>query len=171
MKNRQTTIRQLTENNEGMAGVLEDEFYAALTLNLNRFRGSLHEKMAWAVVIKNAVEMLELSEPVLKLDRKTFACFEVEPKIRRCDLYLEQADIAYEVKSYRPSLTSFVREQIRKDEWLLQTKSVSQIWWLLFQGATPHVLNELTRAGIVYINVPVDCEDFTNISLIYRSLT
>jgi len=162
------TIKQIVEENPGMKGFFTDSFYARLTLIGNRSKGSMHEKIAWAIVLKNAIEMLEINEPELILDRKIFRCFEQDQKLRRCDLFLEQAGIAYEVKSYRPILSRFVRDQIRKDEWLLKNKVVKQVWWLLFAGATPRVLSALTAAGIIYINVPQTGDDFTNIPQVYR---
>jgi hypothetical protein len=69
--------------------------------------------------------------------------------------------------SYRPCLCHFVREQIKKDAWLLKHQKVDQIWWLLFQGATPSVLKALTNSGVIYIDVLNTGEDFTNIPLLF----
>lgn len=160
------TLRQVVEQTDALKGFFPPSFYERLQLKLNRSKGSMFEKMAAMVVLSNALEALELTTPEVVLDQKVFLCFEDAPKKRRCDIFLENERIAYEVKSYRPSLTAFIREQIRKDAWLLEQKKVTQVWWILFGGATKRVLEALTQSRIIYLDVSAEAEHFTNIPVV-----
>lgn len=161
------TTKSVIENVPELKGKLSALFFDRITSILNRSKGSSYEKMATAIVLANAVEELDIKEPLILVDKKVFACYEDGNENRRCDIYLENRNIAYEVKSYRPCLCRFVREQIKKDAWLLNHQKVDQIWWLLFQGATSSVLKALTSNGITYIDVLNTSENFTNIPLLF----
>jgi len=163
VKEKRPTSKSVIEAVPELRGKLSENFYHKITSLLNRSKGASYEKMAAAVVISNAIEMLEIPEPEILLDRKEFQCFEEGNEKRRCDIFLVNQKIAYEIKSYRVCNCRFVREQICKDAWLLKNKQLEQVWWMLFQSATPSVLKSLTQNGIIYLDVLNDKDDFTNI--------
>lgn len=167
MQSKNLTTKQVIEENELLKGKLSKTFYDKINSRLVRSKGSTYEKVAAAVVFQNAIDFLNLQLPEVAVDSKTFYCFDTDIKLRRCDIFLANAEIAYEIKSYRPCLNSFIRMQIMKDEWLLKNNKVKQIWWILFQSATPTVLRQLTLSGIVYLDVLGGDETFTNIPVLY----
>lgn len=61
-------------------------------------------------------------------------------------------NVAYEAKAgLNVKLTAKIRAQIDKDAFLINSKEFSRIEWHFFQGASPEVLDYLTRSGLPFV--------------------
>lgn len=76
---------------------------------------------------------------------------------RRIDLFIAEAGVAIEVKSGYVRSRKFIREQVRKDRYILSNEpEVKQVVWVCFRGATQPLINLLNKGGIQYCDIEYD---------------
>ena len=146
------SIKYPLDGKNPLLGKVSQEFWQQQILSQNKWRGSLHEKLAYFAVMEHVSNFGPISEFEILIDKTHFNCFDEQRLKRRFDIYVPKLKFGYEVKSYRVGLRKFIRNQIKKDNWLLKARKVKEIRWLLFEGATIHLKKELTANGIVYID-------------------
>ena len=131
----------------------------------NKQRGQLQEQVAAAALLAWLQDDVGASteELQLQVDSKTYLCF-TPPRIqrRRIDLFLPTQNWAVEVKSYRVAHNRMIRNQIAKDQWLIQQELVSAVLWLLPEGATAPTLRGLQTAGLFYLDLTAPHEKCSN---------
>jgi hypothetical protein len=148
--------------------ILPDSFWKEMIIEGNRVKGKGYEKIATSLIISSLKEKLDISKLTILLDKKWFYCFENNTNKRRYDIFIKELFVGYEIKSSHVIHNQFVREQIKKDKWLLDRKMVNEVRWILFNGATSNVLKALTQNKIMYLDITGDENSFTNIKQIYH---
>ena len=111
----------------------------------SRTRGRLGEVMASTLFPKNIRDKVQL-------DRATF---DTPFGQRRIDNFLPESRQAVESKYLRATASKRIREQIKKDTYLLQTGVLSEVVWVLFYGGSSKLVQLLTDCNIQI----VDCWD------------
>jgi hypothetical protein len=159
----------LTGDNPAL-GILSDSFWKRMIVQQNYSVGKLHEWLAAMVVQQSLYEDAATKHCIVSMDKKYFDCFIGGTAKRRFDIYVEELGTAYEVKAYRPRLTKFIREQIKKDTWLLGQNKIKRVQWVLFKGGSKALLETLTQCEIEYLDISSNDETFTNISKLYRDI-
>jgi len=72
---------------------------------------------------------------------------------RRIDNYHPATKIAVESKNTRVVARKSIRNQIRKDSYLLEQRLCTEITWVLFRGASKRVISLLDNSGIKHISL------------------
>jgi len=162
------SIKYPLSGNNPALGILPNSFWQKMVIENNRGKGKGYEKLAMSLIIDSLKEKLDISKLTIRIDKEWFYCFEENTCKRRYDIFIKELLVGYEIKSSRVIYNRFVREQIQKDKWLLENKRVNEVRWILFNGATPKVLQALTQNKIMYLNITGDENNFTNIPQIYH---
>lgn len=118
-----------------------------ISLIQNRTRGPLFELMA-EVIIGNVFGVK---------DFKKQNVYKTPYGKRRVDLFIAETGVAIEVKSGYGRSRKFIREQIKKDKYILTHEpDVKQIVWVCFRGATKPLIALLNKNGIQYCDIEYD---------------
>lgn len=76
---------------------------------------------------------------------------------RRIDLFIPETGVAIEVKSGYGRSRKFIREQIKKDTYIVANEpEIKQIVWVCFRGATKPLIALLQKNGIDYCDIGYD---------------
>lgn len=153
-ENRNFRATEIVRNSLGNSGIdvkdLNRNLLRDIALIQNRTRGPLFELMA-EVVIGNVFCVREFKKQNV---------YETPYGKRRIDLFISETGVAIEVKSGYGRLRKFIREQIRKDNYILQNEStVNEIVWVCFRGATNPLITFLHKHGIQYCDIEYDSLD------------
>jgi hypothetical protein len=164
------SIKYPLSGNNPALDILSDSFWQKMIIENNRAKGNGHERLATSLIVDLLKGKLDVSKLTIRTDKEWFYCFEENVRKRRYDIFIKELLVGYEIKSSRVVYNKFVREQILKDKWLLENKKVNEIRWILFNGATPKVLQALTQNKIMYLDITGNENNFTNIPQIYHEI-
>jgi hypothetical protein len=150
-ENREFKATDIVKNSLNNAGIdvkdLNKNLLQDISLIQNRSRGPLFELMA-EVIIGNVFNVNEF-------DKQTV--FSTPYGKRRIDLFIPRQGVAIEVKSGYGRLRNFIKEQIKKDAFILTHEpSVKQVVWVCFRGATKPLTELLQKNGIEYCDIEYD---------------
>jgi hypothetical protein len=162
------SIKYPLSGNNPALGLLPDNFWQKMVVDVNRTKGKGYEKLATSLIVDSLKEKLDTSNLTIQIDKVWFYCFDENTCKRRYDIFISELFVGYEIKSSRVIYNRFVRKQIQKDKWLLENKRVNEVRWILFNGATPKVLQALTQNKIMFLDVTGNENSFTNIPQIYH---
>jgi hypothetical protein len=168
MDKRTGSIKYPLSGNNLALDILPNSFWQDEQLGFNRAKGKSYEKLAMALIVNSLKEKIDTSKLTILIDKEWFYCFDDNNYKRRYDIFIKELLVGYEIKSSRVVNSSFIREQIQKDKWLLEQKKVNEVRWILFNGATRNVLQSLTQNKIMYLDITGDEDNFTNIPKIYH---
>jgi len=164
------SIKYPLSGSNSALGILPNSSWNEIQLSVNRAKGKGYEKLATSLIIDSLKEKLDTLKFTILIDKEWFYCFEDNSVKRRYDIFIKELLVGYEIKSSRVVYNSFVREQIQKDKWLLEHKQVTEVRWILFNGATQNVLKALTQNKILYLDITGNENNYTNILQIYREI-
>jgi len=127
--------------------VLNRNLLRDISLIQNRARGPMFELMA-EVIIRNAFGIKNFNKQNV---------YSTPYGKRRIDLFLPETGVAIEVKSGYARSKKFIREQIKKDNYILNNEPlVKQIVWMCFRGATKPLIVFLKKNNIEYCDIGYD---------------
>ena len=140
-------IKKNLYKNRAEADSLKKGLLREIALIQNRTRGPLFELMAETLIIKVFGEHEFISQKRI-----------VTPfGVRFVDKYIPEKKIMIEVKSGYVRLNKFIREQVKKDNYLLiNHPEIDEVVWLCFRGATTPLINFIKSNGIEYIDIQYD---------------
>lgn len=122
---------------------------AGIGLRQNAGRGGLYEQIAANLVRGHLARRYGRTDISVEIHGKAVDCRDTDGGGQRFpDLLIPEFSMMIEVKSGYVRHSRFIREQIRKDAWLLSSGAMAEIWWFLFFGGSPALLDALDRAGI-----------------------
>lgn len=159
---RKGTSQQIREASQGKVK-LDNASLNEIVLEQNRARGKTFEQMGMILVEYYLRTIEGYSGPVrMSADKTMFDSIDAQGKRskRRFDLYLWDFNIGVEIKSGRIYYNANTRNQISKDKYLLLNRTIDDVWWFLFYGASKTVLNEMQKQNISYIDLGFN--DFEN---------
>ncbi len=126
---------------------LDNTLIKNIVLTQNRGRGKLFEIMA-EVMVANVFGVAEFKKQNI---------YQTPYGKRRIDLFIPAKGIAVEVKSGYGRVRGFIKDQIKKDAYiLLNEPEVKQIIWLCFRGATKPLIKLLKENHIQYYDIEYD---------------
>lgn len=152
---RKGTSHQIKEASQGKVK-LDTASLNQVVLTQNRARGKTFELMGFALLEYYLRNIENYSGPInISADKTIFESinFNGQSSKRRYDLYLLDFKIGVEIKSGRISYHSGIRNQIYKDQYLLEKKIINDVWWFLYYGASQRVITELTKRKINFIDL------------------
>lgn len=150
-KNRSFKATEIIQSSLEKAGIkkseLDKSLFQKISLIQNRNRGPLFELMTEAII--------ERVFGINEFDRQ--AVFKTPFGDRRIDLFIPDNKIAIEVKSGYARSTAFTRNQIMKDNYLIQhTAEVERVVWFCFRGATNPLMKFLSTNGVEFCDIGYD---------------
>ena len=129
----------------------------AVLLTQNQHRGHLWERQLVPLIAKHYVKPEPTESLDWIIDKQVFDTkVNGKPAKRRVDIYVPQRRLNCEIKSGRVIYKRSIREQIHKDQWLLQNGHIEHCVWFLHYGASLRVVNELDKAGIDIMDLGFD---------------
>lgn len=150
-ENRDFKATEIVKNSLNDSGVdvrdLNKNLLRDISLIQNRTRGPLFELMA-EVIIGNVFGVNKFDKQIV---------YSTPYGKRRIDLFIPETGVAIEVKSGYGRSRKFIREQIKKDNYILANEpNVKQIVWVCFRGATKPLIALLQKNGIEYCDIEYD---------------
>nr|VFJ65142.1 MAG: hypothetical protein BECKFM1743C_GA0114222_103874 [Candidatus Kentron sp. FM]VFJ65994.1 MAG: hypothetical protein BECKFM1743A_GA0114220_103975 [Candidatus Kentron sp. FM] len=150
-QNREFKATEIVKNSLNNAGIdvndLNKNLLRDISLIQNRTRGPLFELMS-EVIIGNVFDVKEF-------DKQTV--FSTPFGKRRIDFLIPEQGVAIEVKSGYGRLRSFIRDQVKKDRYILDHEpNIKQIVWVCFRGATEPLIRLLQENEIEYCDIEYD---------------
>lgn len=139
-------------------GVLGAECLSRVALIQNRGRGALYEQIAAALLVSRVRQETGREDAKILICPGAIDCRGSELSrggYRLPDILIPDLSLMVEFKSGYTYYNKFVREQIRKDKWIIANSIVKEIWWFLFYGGSSRLLTELEIAGIKHVDIGI----------------
>jgi len=119
-------------------------FFQDIALMQNRVRGSLFELAGERLIASHLQRLGHGGAELCKQVR-----FTVADGVRVADFFAPAINAIFEVKSGYVTWSKPIRQQAKKDTWLLeQSHEVARVAWFLFRGGSVRALAGLQAAGI-----------------------